>query len=100
MAKSDSSDLTYSSDDLGIAFNLPEILRGHSKILTSQREAYGETVDVVSLYYMEGPNLPESDVHILTIEIMSQRCWEKTKQRRRPLGTRTDHLRGWAGWRL
>ena len=47
--KSDSSDLTYSSDDLGIAFSLPEILRGHSKILTSQREAYGETVDVVSL---------------------------------------------------
>ena len=85
--KSDSSDLTYSSDDLGIAFSLPEILRGHSKLLTSQREAYGETVDVVSLYYMEGPNLPESDVPILTIEIMSPQCWEKTKAEGGPLGT-------------
>lgn len=81
------TDLTFSDENLGISFDLPEILKGHAKILSDQREAYGKTVDVISVYYMKQPNQADSDVHIFTIEIMDQDVWQQMQAEGGPLGS-------------
>ena len=93
--KSDSSDLTYSSDDLGIAFSLPEILRGQNPDEPTG-SLWGNGGCCFPLLHgsAEPPGIgcPHPNHRNHEPAVLG-----KNKSGRRPLGHRTDHLRGWAG---
>ena len=82
--------LSFRSDDLGITFDLPDRLRGHSKIMVSEREAGGHTMDAVTVYYMESPEQPEYDIHLLTVELWPSEALDKTRSTGSVLGETAD----------
>ena len=68
--------LTFESADLGITFDLPDSLRGHSKIMVGDRDAGEHRVDTVTVYYMESPERQEKDIHLLTVELWPAGAWD------------------------
>lgn len=82
--------LSFRSDDLGITFDLPDSLRGHSKIMVGEREAGERTVDTVTVYYMESPEQPEHDIHLLTVEIWAPEAWDGTQSTGSVIGEAAD----------
>lgn len=74
-----SAELTYVNEELGITFDLPEMLGGRTNLLVEEKEYYGETAHAVELYYTGGTQPPQTDVHVLTIEVMSQKVWEQMR---------------------
>ncbi len=96
MAKSDSSDLTYSSDDLGIAFSSGNTARPFQNPDEPTGSLWGNGGCCFPLLHgrAEPPGIgcPHPNHRNHEPAVLG-----KNKSRRRPLGHRTDHLRGWAG---
>ena len=80
---SEEAPLLLESPDLGFSVELPALLKDHMRMETSQRDAYGETISTVSVYYTNG----ESEAHVLSLEEMSQAVWEQGQAEGGPLGT-------------
>ena len=88
-SSSDASDaenepLVYYDTNLGFKVELPELLRNHTKIETTEREGHTEKVTSVMVYYIgEG----DTQVNVFSFDEMSSGEWEKTKEAGGPLGT-------------
>lgn len=82
--------LPFKSDDLGIAFELPGSLKGHSKIMVGDLEAGEQTIDTVTVYYMESPEQPEHDIHLLTVELWPSDVWDGTQSHGTPIAESED----------
>ena len=80
---SEEAPLLLESPELGFSVELPALLKDHMRMETSQRDAYGETISTVSVYYTNG----ESEAHVLSLEEMSQAVWEQVQAEGGPLGT-------------
>lgn len=80
---SEEAPLLLESPELGFSVELPALLKDHIRVENSQREAYGETISTVSVYYTNG----ESEAHVLSLEEMSQAVWEQVQAEGGPLGT-------------
>ena len=80
---SEEAPLLLESPELGFSVELPALLKDHIQVENSQREAYGETISTVSVYYTNG----ESEAHVLSFEEMSQAVWEQVQAEGGPLGT-------------
>lgn len=80
---SEEAPLLLESPELGFSVELPALLKDHMRVETSQRDAYGETISTVSVYYTNG----ESEAHVLSLEEMSQAVWEQVQAEGGPLGT-------------
>lgn len=72
----------YLSRALGFQVSLPELLQGKMSVLEEEREAYGETITTVFVYY-EGD---EGQANVLSFEEMSQEVWTKVQEEGGPLG--------------
>ena len=82
--------LTFESADLGISFDLPDSLRGHSKIMVGDRDAGEHQVDTVTVYYMESPERQEKDIHLLTVELWPAGAWDDSQSTGTPIGESAD----------
>lgn len=72
----------YISESLGFRAALPELLQEKMSVVTEEREVYGETVTLVSIYY-EGE---ETQANVLSFEEMSKEVWQKMQEEGGPLG--------------
>ena len=82
--------LTFESADLGITFDLPDSLRGHSKIMVGDRGAGEHRVNTVTVYYMESPERQEKDIHLLTVELWPAGAWDDSQSTGTPIGESAD----------
>ena len=74
--------LVYTDEALHFQVELPELLKGHLKIETATRQAYGETVSTVGVYYQNG----DAVAHVLSLEEMSEEVWQQMQAEGGPLG--------------
>ena len=74
--------LLLESEELGFSAELPPLLEGRTEVEESRREAYGETVTTLSVYYVNG----EARTHVLSFEEMSAGVWGKIQAEGGPLG--------------
>ena len=74
--------ITYSNEELGFAVDIPSELEGKLRAEVSEREAYGETITTVSVYYMG----ETGEAHIMSFEEMSEAVWKNVQGEGGPLG--------------